>query len=139
VAAFRQTPEMLELFERFAGPYPFRSYGSVVIGDPELYYALETQAMSTFPDRVVSETTVAHELAHQWFGNSVTIAQWRDLWLAEGFATYFEYLWEFRGDRPASTRRCASSTATRRRTGSGRRWSTSRRTSSPPTPTTAGR
>jgi hypothetical protein len=135
----RQTPEMLELFERFAGPYPFRSYGSVVIGDPELYYALETQAMSTFPDRVVSETTVAHELAHQWFGNSVTIAQWRDLWLAEGFATYFEYLWEFRGDRPASTRRCASSTATRRRTGSGRRWSTSRRTSSPPTPTTAGR
>jgi aminopeptidase N len=100
LAAFRQTPAMLELFEGLVGPYPFRSYGSVVIGDPELYYALETQAMSTFPDRVVSETTVAHELAHQWFGNSVTVAEWRDLWLAEGFATYFEFLWEYRGDRP---------------------------------------
>ena len=37
--------------------------------------------------------TVVHELAHQWFGDAVTVAQWRDLWLAEGFATYFEYLW----------------------------------------------
>lgn len=104
VAAFRRTPEMLAYFEGCAGPYPFSSYGSVVVRDPELYYALETQAMSTFPDRAVSETTVAHELAHQWFGNSATVAEWRDLWLAEGFATYFEYLWEFRDDRPAFNR-----------------------------------
>ena len=44
---------------------------------------------------------MVHELAHQWFGDAVTVAEWRDLWLAEGFATYFEFLWADRGDRPA--------------------------------------
>ena len=44
---------------------------------------------------------MAHELAHQWFGDAVTVAQWRDLWLAEGFATYLEFLWDYRGDRGA--------------------------------------
>lgn len=101
VAALRQTPAMLALFEELVGPYPFRSYGSVVIGDPDLYYAFENQGMSTFPAEDISEATVAHELAHQWFGNSVTIAEWRDLWLGEGFATYFEYLWLYRDDRRA--------------------------------------
>jgi aminopeptidase N len=100
LAAFRKTPEMLAAFEKFAGPYPFRSYGSVVIDDPELYYSLETQSISTFRSGI-GEATVAHELAHQWFGDSVTIAEWRDLWLAEGFATYFEYLWIFRDDQKA--------------------------------------
>ena len=71
-----------------------------MVDDPELYYALETQAMSTFQSDNVDELTVVHELAHQWFGNAVTVAQWRDLWLAEGFATYFEFLWQHRGDRP---------------------------------------
>ena len=72
-----------------------------MIDDPFLRYALETQAMSTtFPSRLVDERTVVHELAHQWFGNSVTVAQWRDLWLAEGFATYVEFLWEHRNSRP---------------------------------------
>jgi aminopeptidase N len=83
-----------------AGAYPFGSYGSIVVDDPALYYALETQAMSTFPaDDWIDETTVAHELAHQWFGNAVTVSRWADLWLAEGFATYFEYIWVYRGDR----------------------------------------
>ena len=48
-AALRQVPAMLTLFESMAGPYPFSSYGAVVVDDPALYYALETQAMSTFP------------------------------------------------------------------------------------------
>jgi aminopeptidase N len=100
LAALRKTPAMLATFEKLAGPYPFRSYGSVVIDDPELYYSLETQSMSTFRTGI-GESTVAHELAHQWYGNSVTIAEWRDLWLAEGFATYFEFLWIYRDDRKA--------------------------------------
>ena len=106
LAAFRKTPEMLAAFEKFAGPYPFRSYGSVVIDDPELYYSLETQSMSTFRSGI-GESTVAHELAHQWFGNSVTIAEWRDLWLAEGFATYFEYLVDLPGRSEGVQRRAA--------------------------------
>jgi aminopeptidase N len=101
IAALRQTSAMLSLFEPLAGPYPFGSYGSVIVDDPELYYALETQAMSTFPAEGVDEATVAHELAHQWFGDAVTVENWRDLWLAEGFATYFEFIWAYRGNRPA--------------------------------------
>jgi aminopeptidase N len=100
LAALRQTPAMLDFLERLVGTYPFDGYGSVMIDDPFLRYALETQAMSTFPSRLVDERTVVHELAHQWFGNAVTVAQWRDLWLAEGFATYVEFLWEHRGSRP---------------------------------------
>jgi aminopeptidase N len=90
---------MISYFEGLVGRYPFDSYGAVMVRDPNLYYALETQAMSTFQQDFVDEATVAHELAHQWFGDAVTVAEWRDLWLAEGFATYFELLWRYRADR----------------------------------------
>ena len=103
-AALKLTPKMIDFVEGLVAPYPFDAYGSVMVDDPDLYYALETQAMSTFPigfaDRGQGEGFVVHELTHQWFGDAVTVAQWRDLWLAEGFATYFEYLWADRGDRP---------------------------------------
>jgi aminopeptidase N len=100
VAALRQTPAMLDFIERVIGPYPFDGYGAVTVDDPALYYALETQALSTFSSTDVNDLTVVHELAHQWFGDAVTVKRWRDLWLAEGFATYFEYLWAYRGNRP---------------------------------------
>ncbi len=92
--------EMMPYFESLIGSYPFESYGSVVVEDPALHYALETQAISTFPSGPVppSETSVAHELAHQWFGNAVSVAKWKDLWIAEGAATYFEILWPHRDD-----------------------------------------
>ena len=93
--------KMLPFFERLIGPYPFKSYGSVVVDDPVLYYALETQAMSTFPLGFATEEVVAHELAHQWFGNSAAMAKWEDLWIAEGTATYFEVLWPNRNDLAA--------------------------------------
>jgi aminopeptidase N len=93
--------EMLTWMEELVGPYPFGSYGSVVVDDPVLYYALETQAMSTFPLGAADEAFVAHELAHQWFGDSASIAKWEDLWIAEGAATYFEVLWPNRDDPAA--------------------------------------
>jgi aminopeptidase N len=78
--------------DRF-GPYPFRSTGAVVDHLPDLGYALETQTKPYFgsaPD----EGLLVHELAHQWFGNSVTPRAWKDMWLNEGFATYAEWLWQ---------------------------------------------
>jgi aminopeptidase N len=92
-AAYAKARDMLTYFQSLVGPYPFDGYGSVTVDDPALYYALETQAMSTFPTGAADEGIVAHELAHQWFGNSVAVGKWADLWLAEGFATYFEVLW----------------------------------------------
>jgi aminopeptidase N len=101
VDSYALSGEILTWMEELVGPYPFGSYGSVVVDDPLLYYALETQAMSTFPLGTADEATVAHEVAHQWFGDSSSIAKWEDLWIAEGAATYFEVLWPNRDD-PAS-------------------------------------
>ena len=103
IDGYAKAGEMLTYFETLIGRYPFGSYGSVVVADPILYYALETQAMSVFPagNDPPSEGLVAHELAHQWFGNSVSVAKWEDLWFAEGLATYFEFVWEHRNDPAA--------------------------------------
>jgi aminopeptidase N len=101
VEGYAVSGQILTWMEPLVGPYPFGSYGSVVVDDPVLYYALETQAMSTFPLGTADEATVAHELAHQWFGDSASIARWEDLWIAEGTATYFEVLWPNRNDPAA--------------------------------------
>ncbi|MFH8980018.1 M1 family metallopeptidase [Streptomyces varsoviensis] len=75
------------------GPYPFRSAGAIVDHNPDLGYALETQTKPYY-DSAPDEALVVHEMAHQWFGNSVTPRTWRDMWLNEGFATYAEWMWE---------------------------------------------
>lgn len=99
VEAFRATPAMIDYFESLVGKYPFATYGEIVVDDPDLYYALETQTVSTFPNSAgYDESVVAHELAHQWFGDAITVGMWRDLWLAEGFATYLELSWDHHGD-----------------------------------------
>ena len=90
-ANLARQPAMIEFFEREFGAYPFNSYGSIV-DDDSVGYALETQTRPVY-SRVASEGTVAHELAHMWFGNAVSPELWRDIWLNEGWATYLSWLW----------------------------------------------
>ena len=95
--AFARQAEMLDFFSEVFGPYPFDEYRAVIVGDP-LEIPLEAQGLSSFGCNFVSPTwdherLVAHELAHQWFGNSVTSKTLSDIWLHEGFACYSEWLW----------------------------------------------
>ncbi|MFJ9434082.1 M1 family aminopeptidase [Streptomyces sp. NPDC101490] len=93
-AALRaEVPGIVARQERLFGPYPFAAAGATVVADGTLDYALETQTRPVFPLASFDRTTLVHELAHQWFGNSVTPVSWRDLWLNEGFATYAEWLY----------------------------------------------
>ena len=106
-AALARQVDMMAVFTRRFGPYPFSQY-TVVVTDDELEIPLEAQGIATFGANYAttdwqSERLVAHELAHQWFGNSLTVRSWRDIWLHEGFACYAEWLWsEESGGRPAA-------------------------------------
>lgn len=103
---FSRQDEMMDAFVRLFGPYPFAAYTAVITAD-ELDIPLEAQGLAVFgsnfaTDAWDSERLVAHELAHQWFGNSVTLSSWRDIWLHEGFACYAEWLWSQESGGPSA-------------------------------------
>jgi aminopeptidase N len=91
---FDRVPDMLAVFTELFGPYPFDSLGNTVFADTAFDAALETQGMLSYDRSAVSERTIAHEIAHQWFGDSVSLERWQDIWLNEGFARYAETLWD---------------------------------------------
>jgi aminopeptidase N len=97
---FSRVPEMVTYFEGLFGPYPFPWLGHTVFEDTAFDAALETQGMIGYDASAVHERTIAHEIAHQWFGNSVSPARWQDIWLNEGFARYAEVLWAEHGHGP---------------------------------------
>ncbi len=98
-----RTPAMLELFsEKFGVPYPYPRYAQVFVAD-FIFGGMENTSATTLTDAVLlderaaldddEDALIAHELAHQWFGDLVTCRDWGEGWLNEGFATYAEYIW----------------------------------------------
>ena len=92
-AAFSTQADALSYFSELFGPYPFESYGVVVV-DAAFDSALETQTLPIFGRAALGDESAAiEELAHQWFGDSVSPTNWQDVWLNEGFAVYATWLW----------------------------------------------
>ncbi|MFC6341820.1 M1 family metallopeptidase, partial [Nocardioides hankookensis] len=95
MAALRHLPDDLQWLETRLGRYPFESAGVVVVPGAS---AMETQTLVTFGRKswgrpVDARETMVHELAHQWYGDTVTPSDWRDLWMNEGMAMYLEARW----------------------------------------------
>jgi aminopeptidase N len=116
-ASVERTPEVISFLSEIFGPYPFTHLGGVVPDAPTMGFALETQTRPVYApvffDGDENVRVVVHELAHQWFGDSVSVRHWRDIWLNEGFATYAEWLYSERTGGPSAQQIAAQSYALR--------------------------
>ena len=122
---FRRAPDMVEYFSTLVGPFPYDRLSHVqsttIFGGAENPSAI-FYGEKAYRSQRLSERTVAHETAHQWFGDAVTEADWHHLWLSEGFATYYAALWTghtygdsaFHAEMANSARSVLASAATNR-------------------------
>ena len=110
-ASLSRAPSQINFFSDTYGPYPFDSTGAVADRASGVGYALEVQTKPHYAGGFVSGnpsiniSTQAHELAHQWWGNSATLAAWNDIWFNEGWANWSDWYWDFRengGEDPAA-------------------------------------
>ena len=93
--SFARAAEMVDFYTELVGPYPFQKLAHVQ--SATRFGGMENASAIFYAERALAsgrnmEGTVAHETAHQWFGDSVTQVDWPELWLSEGFATYFGHL-----------------------------------------------
>jgi aminopeptidase N len=94
-------PAIIAFFSDLYGTYPFSSGGGIIDWAPDVGYALESQTRPNY-DTIPGESTVVHEIAHQWFGNAVTPSVWPDIWLNEGFAQFSEWIYDERHEGPTA-------------------------------------
>jgi peptidase M1-like protein/immune inhibitor InhA-like protein len=97
-ASFARESEIIDFESSIFGPYPFSASGGIVDDVAGLGFALENQtrpiySTAFFTDTFSGDSVIVHELAHQWYGDSLAVAKWQHIWLNEGFATYAEWLW----------------------------------------------
>jgi aminopeptidase N len=101
-ASVERTAEITDWESTVFGPWPFEARGGVVAPPGTLGFALENQTRpnysAAFFRRGSNTSVIVHENAHQWFGDSVSVASWQNIWLNEGFASYAEWLWSEKND-----------------------------------------